>query len=273
MRLIIHLGFHKTASTHLQHLLNGNAGALADRGIWYQHQAGYPAHHFAAWALMLGDAIQLEVMIRNAAAHNCHSVILSSEDLEAVPFNPQITALIEITAARLGVTEIEWHIVLREPGAYFSSLLAQLQHHVYGDSLVMLTEVMRKGMLFIADPLAGAAGTPYWFYCFDHYRHIAALAANTQHPVIVHDYADADPYPGWRLLDRPGALDAIVALPDGEDMNRRLASPGRRLGLPSTRRRGARRPSRFLGGGRSVSESEYGGGTRVRRCRRRAVRG
>jgi hypothetical protein len=224
MRLIVHLGFHKTASTYLQHLLNGNARALTARGIWYDRQKFYPAHHQAAWALLAGDAMPLELMLRTARLSNCHTVILSSEDLEAIPFNPDIMATIEATAAALGVTELEWHIVVREPGAYFASLHAQLQHHVYADTLVMLREVLKKGMVFIPEPLAGEPGAPYWFYCFDHHGYIAAFAARTAHRVVVHDYADADPYPGWRMIDRLGALDAIVKLPDAEGENRRMGA-------------------------------------------------
>lgn len=222
MRLIVHLGFHKTASTYLQQLLNGNVRALAARGIWYQPQKHYPAHHQAAWALLGGDGMPLEMMLRAAKLSGCDTVILSSEDLEAVPFNPQVAATIEATATALGVTGIEWHIVVREPGAYFASLHAQLQHHVYADTLVMLREVLKKGMIFIPEPLAGERGAPYWFYCFDHHAYIAGFAARTAHKVVVHDYTDADPYPGWRMIDSLGARDAITRLPDAGAENRRL---------------------------------------------------
>ena len=222
MRLIVHLGFHKTASTWLQHLLNDHHADLAERGIWYEPQPGYPAHHFAAWDLLLGDAGRFAAMLGNAAARGCHAVILSSEDLEAVVYNPQVADTIEAAALLHGVTAIEWHVALREPGAYFASLHAQLQHHVYADSVTMFTEVLRKGMLFVADPLPGERGTPYWCYCFDHHAALSDFAAATRHPVLVHDYADADPFPGWRLLDRLGALDAITRAPGAEGRNERL---------------------------------------------------
>jgi hypothetical protein len=221
MRLIVHLGFHKTGSTYLQHLLNKNSEALTDVGIWYEKQEGYPAHHFTAWALLMGDAARLTAMLAAARDAGCHTAILSSEDLEAVPFNPQVARLIEQTAQAAGVTELEWHIALREPGAYFASLHAQLHHHVCADSLAMLTEVMRKGALFIPDPLPGGGGTPYWFYSFDHHRTVATFARTTPHPVIVHDFADADPYPGWRLIERLGAADALTQFPDQEARNAR----------------------------------------------------
>lgn len=222
MRLIVHLGFHKTASTWLQHLLNDHHAELAGRGIWYERQPGYPAHHFAAWDLLLGDAGRFEKMLRDAAGNGCRDIILSSEDLEAIVYNPQVAELIEAAAAAHGVTAIEWHVALREPGAYFASLHAQLQHHVYADCVTMFTEVLRKGMLFVADPLPGERGTPYWCYCFDHHAALADFTAATRHPVLVHDYADADPFPGWRLLDRIGALDAITRAPEAAGRNARL---------------------------------------------------
>ena len=66
MKLIIHPGLHKTGSTYLQHVLNSNHAQLAARGGWYQQQAGYPAHHFAAWRMLLGDPKPLEEMVREA---------------------------------------------------------------------------------------------------------------------------------------------------------------------------------------------------------------
>ena len=44
MRLIVHMGFHKTASTHLQALMNANHAAMAERGVWYEPRQ-YAAHH------------------------------------------------------------------------------------------------------------------------------------------------------------------------------------------------------------------------------------
>jgi len=222
MRLIVHLGFHKTASTYLQHLLNGHHAALKARGIWYEPQPGYPAHHFAAWALLMGDASRLEKMLQDARTEGCSAVIFSSEDLEAIVYNPGCVELIEATAAAAGVKEIEWHVALREPGAYFESLHAQLQHHVYADAVMMFTEVLRRGHLFIADPSPGEFATPYWCYCFDHHPHLLAFGDATRFPVVVHDYADDQPFPGWRILARLGALDVVSALSDEQARNRRL---------------------------------------------------
>jgi hypothetical protein len=221
MRLIVHAGFHKTASTFLQHLLNRNAARLAERGIWYQPQPGYPAHHHAAWQLLAGDMTPLTEMIAEARAEGCETVILSSEDLEGAVVNRPVAAAIDAAARADGVDAVQWHVVLRDPGAYFASLYAQLQHHLYADALEMFSEVVRKGTLFRPEPMPGAHATPYWFYCFDYHAFLSGFAADGHH-LIAHDYAADGAFPGWRMIDRLGAIDALVDKPDEDGHNRRL---------------------------------------------------
>ena len=221
MRLIVHMGFHKTASTHLQALMNGNAERLAERGIWYARQPGYPAHHSVAHALMTGDRVPLEAMFADALGGGAHTIVLSSEDLECALFNPAVSELIEQAAAAYGIGPIEWHAALREPGAYYESLYAQLSWHSFADAFHMFSEVMKKGMLFMPEPFAGECATPYWFYCFDYQPFLAAFAA-TGRAVVTYDYADNRPYPGWRLLGDLNVLDAITEPADEAYANHRL---------------------------------------------------
>ena len=80
VKLVVHLGFHKTASTYLQSLLNENREPLAKRGIWYaQRPPATPEHHPAAWSLLEGDALPLVKMLHEGARAGCHTVLLSSE--------------------------------------------------------------------------------------------------------------------------------------------------------------------------------------------------
>lgn len=230
MRLIVHMGLHKTGSTYLQHIFNDNHEALLGRGVYYQKQPGYPAHHFAAWDILRGDTSAIETMVGEARIAGCHTIILSSEDLEGAIFDRGTAASIEAAALASGVEGIEWHICVRDPGEYFASLYAQLQHHVFADPLAMLCEVLRDGMMMILDPSPGERATPYWCYCFDHGRYISAFAAGTEHPVILHDFKDREPFPGWRILDRIGALDAISRLPGREGRNDRLEADAVRAG-------------------------------------------
>lgn len=223
MRLIVHMGFHKTASTYLQDLMNRNSDRLAERGVWYERQPAYAAHHDIANPLLNGDGAPLAAMLDNARSAGMHSVIFSSENLESLPFTPQITALLEEVAANAGITEIEWHAVIREPGAYFESLHSQLSWHTYADGLTMFSEVMKKGALFLPEPHPGEKATPYWFFCFDYHPFLAGFAAAPGRQLFVHDYADRAPYPGWRMIARHGLLDAMVDQPDEIGRNHRLS--------------------------------------------------
>lgn len=222
MRLIVHMGFHKTASTHFQELMNRNCARLAERGLWYERQPTYAAHHDIANPLLAGDAAPFAAMLANAHAAGAYSAILSSENLEALPFNLEVAALIERAAAANGVTDIEWHAAIREPGAYFASIHSQLSWHTYADGLHMFSEIMKKGVLFVPEPHHGEKATPYWFFCFDYHPFLAGFAASGRR-LFVHDYADRDPYPGWRLVRRLGVLDALVEQPEEWGYNHRLA--------------------------------------------------
>lgn len=230
MRLIIHAGLHKTGSTFLQHIMNDNHEALAAAGVWYEKQPGYPAHHFAAWDILRGDTSPVGRMVADARAHGCHTVILSSEDLEGAIFDGCSAEAITQAAAIAGVERIEWHMAVRDSGEYFASLYAQLQHHVFADPGTMLWEALCKGLIMYIDPLRGEGGTPFWCYCFDPDRYLGAFASRTGLPVVLHDFRDADPFPGWGILEAAGALGAIKTLPGAEARNARMTADDVRAG-------------------------------------------
>lgn len=220
MRLIVHCGLHKTASTNLQHLLHEHRAELASRGVFYQESPGSAAHHHIAWRLLANDPSPLDALLAEARQRQCDHVILSSEDLEGVLFDPAPVRLLHDRASRAGAS-VEWHVVLRKPGACFSSLFAQLQWHVYADALTMFAEIMNKGGLYMHDPAPNWGGTPFWYYSFDHARDLDRLQQASGAPPFVHDYADDRPFPGWRMLARLRILDLITRLPGEAGQNRR----------------------------------------------------
>ncbi len=223
MRLIVHLGFHKTASTFLQQLLTGNRDRLAAHGVWYDAEAVCGAHHPIANPLLAGDPAPFAAMIARARDADCHTILFSSENLEALPFVPDVAALLEATAAAAGVEAIDYHAVLREPGAYFESLHAQLSRHTYADTGHMFSEVMKKGALFMPEPHFFPGAAPYWFFSFDHAAFLESFAAPGR-DLMVHDYAEAGPYPGWRLVDRLGIADLLTVVPSENERNHRLST-------------------------------------------------
>jgi len=223
MRLIVHMGLHKTGSTYLQHVMNDNHDVLRRNGVYYARQSGYPAHHSAAWDVLRGDAAPITRMIADARRHRCHTTVLSSEDLEGAVFYQQAVAAIESAAAEANVETLEWHMCVREPGDVFGSLYAQLQYHLYADPVAMLCEVLRDGMMMVIDPVPGGSATPFWGFVFDHYRYISQFARQTRHPVILHDFRDDLPFPGATILSHMRVLDDLESLPGEAARNRRLS--------------------------------------------------
>ncbi|HEU4960497.1 MAG TPA: hypothetical protein VFT56_08820 [Sphingomonas sp.] len=222
MRLIVHLGFHKTASTFLQQLLACNRDQLASRGFWYDAESVCGAHHPIANPLLAGDSTAFAAMIGRARHAGCHTILFSSENLEALPFVPEVAALVEATAAEAGVETIEWQAVLREPGAYFESLHSQFSRHSYADTGHMFSEVMKKGVLFMPEPHFFPGAAPYWFFCFDYAPFLQRFAASGRR-LFVYDYTDPVPYPGWAMIDQLGICSALTIVPSDEDRNHRLS--------------------------------------------------
>lgn len=220
MKLIIHPGLHKTGSTDLQHVLNDNHAALAARGVWYQPQEGYPAHHHAAWQVLLGDPGPLVDMAGQARAAGCDTLLLSSEVLEGALYDDRPLAAIDAAMRSVKINTVEWHVVLRKPGSAFSSLFAQLQHHVYADAFQLFYDVMQRGFVHMAQPMPGM-GTPYWYYTFDHLTDLERLQARTDAPVFAHDFAADAPFPGAGILERLDVLGAIKMLPGDTARNAR----------------------------------------------------
>ena len=221
MKLIVHLGLHKTGSTYFQHVLNDHAHRFAKHGLYYEPQEGYPAHHFAAWRLLEGDARPLAGMIAAARQARCDRVLISSEDLEGALYDRRPIQAILTAAREDRVDAIEWHVTLREPGSAFASLFAQLQHHVYADATALFYDVMRRGFIHIDRPMPDA-GTPYWYYSFDHQRDLDRLAELTGTAPIVQSFDERSPFPAWRILEREGLLDLVGEMPGDEARNRRL---------------------------------------------------
>ncbi len=223
MKLILHPGLHKTGSTYLQHVLNDNHAQLAARGVWYQPQEGYPAHHHACWQVLTGSPDPLVDMARQARAADCDTLLFSSEDLEGALYDDRPLAAIAEAMQVAGIDTVEWHLVLREPGAAFASLFAQLQHHVYADAFQLFYDVMHRGFIHMTEPMPGK-GTPYWYYAFDHAAELERLAESTEAPVFAHDFAAQAPFPGAGLLGHLGILDAVHRLPGEAARNARPSS-------------------------------------------------
>jgi len=217
MRLIIHAGLHKTASTYLQVVLCRSGRLLHDAGVYFEPDNTMLANHSSAWHASLGDLIGIREHVKLAKSRGRHTMILSSEDFEMMIFDHASAQLVETTARAGGVTDIEWHFCIRDAGDYFASQYAQLAQHVFVDLVAMFDAVMRDGRLHVINesgryPLA-------WDHCFDYEAHLTLFAEAISGSVCLHEFRDGNPFPGHGILDcavgramsydlptRPGAL-------------------------------------------------------------------
>ena len=87
MRVLVHLGLNKCASTFIQHALDRARPALRAAGTWYPRQEGPPCQYGLSKHYGFGpdsDAVEPRCageLIRQAEKQRCDSLILSSEYL------------------------------------------------------------------------------------------------------------------------------------------------------------------------------------------------
>lgn len=94
MKVVVHVGPHRTATTSIQSLLAASRSVLAEVGVWYpQCHTGATAHHVLAWKVLERDLTALgasndsrtaretlEEWIAEARSNDCATLLLSSED-------------------------------------------------------------------------------------------------------------------------------------------------------------------------------------------------
>ena len=99
MKVVLHIGPHKTGTTTIQRTLHVNAAALQARGYFYQPGPDEFNHHTNAAGLKAGAdnrewaVSTLRGLIDQAATVSCHTCIISSEVFVE---NPDIALIREI---------------------------------------------------------------------------------------------------------------------------------------------------------------------------------
>lgn len=87
MRIILHIGFHKTGTSALQDFFSRNAPALLQNGVFYEPLGGkWQNHHALALMFRMGEdqakgRAAVARMLKKAAANGAHTVLISSEVL------------------------------------------------------------------------------------------------------------------------------------------------------------------------------------------------
>jgi hypothetical protein len=227
MRLILHIGLHKTASTAFQTLCRDNAARLASFGVHWRIHPDYPAHHTEAWSLLRGETGAVTGYVAEARERGLATAILSSEELDYVLHVPQKARAIEAEARDAGVTEVVWVAALRRPSEAFRSNISELtKHGIHVDPLQGYLEIMRSGGLHFTGRHHGGTRFWNWFFTFDYAACFDRFRATVSGRVIVYDYHAADRLPGAPVLR--AATHEAEALMNGIDppgrVNARLSA-------------------------------------------------
>jgi hypothetical protein len=226
MRLIFHIGLHKTGSTFLQGVLHRNALELHRRGVHYAPSRGHAAHHDIAWAMLRGDFRPLTTAITDASIGGCETVVLSSEDFESLLILPQLAQEAEEWAQTVGFDRIEWHVSLRRQDEYFWSLYSEMSKHVFVDPVAIFHEVMQRGYLYLEGATGARAGSPFWHFCFN-WSLVEAFASLVRGETVLYRFADEVPLPGQGFIASltGGAWSLPSAPAPEEEVNARLTDP------------------------------------------------
>ncbi|TGQ52269.1 hypothetical protein EN836_20700 [Mesorhizobium sp. M1C.F.Ca.ET.193.01.1.1] len=152
MRLILHIGTHKTGSTALQHFLSANGEELSEYGFYYASPAGEFNLNSIANAILLDRQDKFKYFLleklRKAEQNGAHTIIASSENLYAMAryltrFNAEKTSAMVLAKERILIerlraavpAHVECHVLcyVRRPDHYLESLYNQ---NVKRDALV-----------------------------------------------------------------------------------------------------------------------------------------
>ena len=87
MRVILHIGVHKTGTSAIQYALYQNADKLLEQGIFYQAAPKYRNHHPLAWYFDTRNSNiargkeSLYALLGGASKSGAHTALISSEML------------------------------------------------------------------------------------------------------------------------------------------------------------------------------------------------
>ena len=167
MKLVIHMGLHKTATTSFQHFLHLNKNVLLDAGVIYPEIEQNESHWLIPYEILRNNWSFLEEYMKHtlntARLRNVKTVLLSSEDFETLLLESFRAAQFEKLARGLGYSEIHWICVLRSQWDYFNSLYAEMSKHK-----ACLNYLMAGQEVFNYGEISIAANGFRWRFAFDY---------------------------------------------------------------------------------------------------------
>ena len=169
MRLIIHAGLHKTATTTFQEICFKNIDLLYKDGICYPRFLGQKNHSCAAWLLQERDTQGLNHFLdesfKQAKNNSCNTILLSGEDFENCLVDTHLAKMFECLLKNFGIEDISWFITRRKPFDYLKSIYSEMA--MYG----MVLDLKLLANLAIKYGYVSPGGRKYNYkFVFDIYK-------------------------------------------------------------------------------------------------------
>jgi hypothetical protein len=203
MKLVIHIGLHKTASTTFQNFLHLNRDNLLDAGVLYPKIEEDPSHFEIPSRLLKSDWRFVENFLKDslkeANTRKINTVFISSEDFETILVEAFRGVQFENLALKVGYSSIHWECVLRSQWEYFNSLYAQLSW----DGATLNYSAAGHDIVHFGQMSIGT-GTFRWRFAFDYDLFIDKFIQNTtgMFSVISFDSFTDNKTIGKKLIDK-----------------------------------------------------------------------
>jgi hypothetical protein len=241
MRLCLHLGPHRTASTHLQRALGGARPAMGRAGVALLLPQDLRGDGLPLEAVAAGTAPPEDVArLRAGCAPGAGGLILSEENLLGpalrrglgpLPYPRAPERLARLLAAAGWEAPVRLLLALRQPADWIVSLWSQRLIAGHGQPFEVFAEGLAPAALgwseLIARLLAvpGVAGADLWRFA-DYPAVLPALAARALPPEAAAAVRPADAHANPGLSARAAAV--IAAAPGGDrDARKALAAVAR----------------------------------------------
>jgi hypothetical protein len=220
IKLIVHAGTHKTATTSFQKICFENRLDLASKGVLYPLLNFYPndstlretlenknvkpelipQHSYIPRFLSkgnLGDVSRfLENALTTAKKKSCKTVLLSGEDFESSLVDTSIACKLKNLANRTGFSEISLAVTKRPSKDYFLSLYNQLASQKIPCNPISLYETINSHGYASFSSKHGI-----FHYVFDLHEMTKKLEQDAQIACKVMDYSNfLEVHPGYHFL-------------------------------------------------------------------------
>jgi len=203
MRIIVHIGTHKTGTTSIQASLRKHAPALAERGLYVPETGTLykrSGHHNIGWELR-GDPRAdsqkggLAELVEELSGVSADSAVISSEDLEYLVEQPDLLTAFDDRLRAAG-HDVEYVMLFRRADTYAKSLYAELIYHGLTASFDdFIGAVLDDGKYTYGED---------WVYYFDIDSFVRQWTSAVASPLTLVSYEDAQ--------RRGGVVPAFMAL-------------------------------------------------------------